>query len=874
MVRSVFYVCLFLVTALAVLTEPPAAPAAEGRLTRLPNGFRIYLVKDTRFPLVCIRLYVNAGAASETPGQAGISHLLEHMVFKGTDHRPKGQAAREVEELGGYINASTGFDKTTYITDMPAEHWRTGMDVVRDMAFRATIDPGELEKEKDVVISELEIGEDSPGRRLFEHLQTAGLRNTVYGRPIIGFRDSVKALTAEDLKAYTAQWYQPQNMMLLVAGDIDMDAVLAHAENLFGEMRNNSALPAPEEANLADAAGGPQVEIIRGPWKKVYLGLAFPVPGLRDLRSVDLDIVAHLLGGDETSRFHRRYKYEKQLVDSIAVHNMSLERAGLLTITARLDADKVAPFWTEFTKDMATLKTAVFTPEDISRAAFNLEDDMDRTAETLSGLASWSGTVRFVLGGEEAERNMRFALGSANADRLRRAVDAWLTPGQARLRILAPQDAPLPDMEALLNGNWPPAKTPPSARNTQAATGTRETLELGGGRTLILIPDSTTPYISLNVMMPGGNALITPEDQGIAELTARTLTDGCAGFDAPAFNSFFAKRAASVSARAGLQTFGLSLTGPSRFQADYFSMLADMLRKPRFETEEIRREAASMKFAIRQREDAPTAYLFAKLNPFLFSGKHVYGFDGLGTPQNLDRFGSGDVRSFWKSQAAQPWVLSIAGDFDRKVVLEAVRHLPVPGQPTFFPSAPPWGKEREFKLHLPGRNQAHLLRIFKAVPLRHDDAPALLLLQTLLSGQSGLLFSSLRDEQGLGYSVTAFYRTMPEAGFLALYIGTTPDKLEQARQGFAKTVEELQAKPLPEKLLKAAVNQLRGDYYRDRQSLASRAGEAATDAVLRYPVDSRKQLIEKAATLSPADIQEAARRYLLPDNSYEAQLLP
>ena len=103
----------------------------------LPNGLTVYVVKDVRFPLVATRLYVRTGSANEKPDQAGISHLLEHMVFKGTEHRPKGQVAQDVEALGGYLNAATSFDKTWYMTDMPAPHWRTGMDVVKEMAFPA-----------------------------------------------------------------------------------------------------------------------------------------------------------------------------------------------------------------------------------------------------------------------------------------------------------------------------------------------------------------------------------------------------------------------------------------------------------------------------------------------------------------------------------------------------------------------------------------------------------------------------------------------------------------------------------------------------------------------------------------------------------------
>ncbi|WP_297849637.1 pitrilysin family protein, partial [uncultured Desulfovibrio sp.] len=369
-------------------------------------------------------------------------------------------------------------------------------------------------------------------------------------------------------------------------------------------------------------------------------------------------------------------------------------------------------------------------------------------------------------------------------------------------------------------------------------------------------------------------ALLRPEQQGLADLTARLLTDGSGRLDAQGVERYFAERAAAVSARAGLQTFGISLTGPSRFNADYFSALGDMLSKPRFEAGELRREVENMKSAIRQRADRPLAYMFARLNPFLYPGGQPYGFDGLGTPQNLDGFDRKDVQAFWARQVSQPWALSVAGSFEREAVLAFARSLPVPEGQGFAATAPVWGRDRSLSLTLPGRNQAHLLQLFKTVPPTHPDAPALMLLQAVLSGQSGLLFSSLRDEQGLGYTVTAFNRSMPEAGFMAFYIGTTPDKLEQARKGFAGIIADLRAKPLPRTLLTAGSTRLLGEYLRDRQSLADRSGEAVTDAVLGYPQDFQKHLLDRAAALTPAEVQAAARKYLDPASAYEVTLLP
>lgn len=856
----------------------PANPSTSGNdtmLVRLKNGLTVYIIRDSRFPLVCTRLFVGTGSANETAEQAGISHVLEHMVFKGTEKRPKGQVARDVESLGGYLNAATSFDKTWFITDMPAKHWKTGMDVVKDMAFHPSLDPAELEAEKDVIVSELKGGDDTPTRRLFEDLQVAGLAHTVYGRPIIGFEKTIRAVTADDLRAYIRTWYQPQNMMLLVAGDIDPKAVLAHAEELFGDLKNDTILPEPAPVQLEGAAGGPRVEVTYGPWNKVYLGIALPAPALGDQRSIDLDVLAYALGGDGTSQFYRKYRYEKQLVDSISVGNMSLNRAGLFYMVAQLDADKVEPFWQEFTRDLAALDAGKITPDVIERARFNYEDGMDRASETLDGLTSWKATVQFELGGPQGEANVRHALAAVDSARLRQAQDLWLRPDQVRVRVLAPEKAKLPDLDAILQRNWPaPAVERQKAAAAAEKVGKREIVDLGQGRTVILQPDRTIPYVSLEILRPGGNALLKPADQGLAQLTAATLTDGCGTRDLDAMERFVAERAASLSASAGVQSFTVSLTGPARFNADYFALLGDLLHKPTFAEKDVRRQADTLKAALVRRQDNPMSFMGSKINGFLFPGGQPYGFDGLGTAENQDRFGPGDVQAFWKQQNAQPWILSVAGDFDREKVLAFARSLPVPTAPAVDVPQPTWGADKRLPLSLPGRQQAHLLLAFHAVPLDHPDAPALMLLESVLSGQSGLLFNKLRDEQGLGYTVTAFYRSLPEAGFMAFYIGTTPRNLDVARQGFSGIIRDIKTDLLPAELLAKGLNRMEGSYYRGRQSLGARADEAASERLLGQPQDFQKRLLEKAAKVTPEQLRDVARKYLLVDKMYEVTLLP
>ncbi|HIV65333.1 MAG TPA: insulinase family protein, partial [Candidatus Mailhella excrementigallinarum] len=180
----------------------PVAARADGpHIFHLKNGLTIAVKEDSRFPLASVRLYVNAGSAWEQPGEAGISHLLEHMVFKGSKTGPKGVDKR-VENAGGYLNASTSFDETIYLTDLPAAQWKTALRAVRDLAFDPLLRQADLDAEREVVLAEKKQRGDSPWTRLFHESFGLALKGTPYERPVIGYEDTLRAATPASMRAY------------------------------------------------------------------------------------------------------------------------------------------------------------------------------------------------------------------------------------------------------------------------------------------------------------------------------------------------------------------------------------------------------------------------------------------------------------------------------------------------------------------------------------------------------------------------------------------------------------------------------------------------------------------------------------------------
>ena len=295
---------------------------------------------------------------------------------------------------------------------------------------------------------------------------------------------------------------------------------------------------------------------------------------------------------------------------------------------------------------------------------------------------------------------------------------------------------------------------------------------------------------------------------------------------------------------------------------------------PAFAAEEVDRVKAEQTASILRREDQPTGRAFRHLFPMLFADSG-YSYLHMGGVEDMARYGVAEVRGYWQRQLRQPWVMAVSGDFDREAVSALARTLAEgPEAEPFTFAKPQWNSEFQKHMEMPDRNQSHIVVSFPVPGSRHEDSVGLDLLRQALAGQGGKLFLELRDKQGLGYTVTAFLWQAPEAGFLSFYIGTYPDKTEQAIEGFKQAVADLHAEPLSAKAVERAKNLVRGDYYRDHQSLSSRSREAAGLLVRGFDLDSNRKDIDRAQTLTAEDLKELATRYLVWDKAYTLTVTP
>jgi zinc protease len=329
-----------------------------------------------------------------------------------------------------------------------------------------------------------------------------------------------------------------------------------------------------------------------------------------------------------------------------------------------------------------------------------------------------------------------------------------------------------------------------------------------------------------------------------------------------------------LNAHAGRDQLAVVAKFPSRFTGDMTGLISDILAQPAFTPEDTTKAIAEQQAQIAALIDHPMGMLSREVFPFLFP-HHFLGYYLLGRSEDLPGFTPDDLSQLWARQSGCPWVLSVCGDCDSDRFARWAATLPNQGQADMGRNAlpgPEWNTARTLHLSLNDRQQAHLLVVFPVPGLADASNPAVSLLKKILAGQNGILFRELRDRRGLGYTVAPMLWRIPNAGFLAFYIGTTPEGVEPAKEGFVQVVDMVQNGELTDQDLLRAQRLMEVEYYRERQALGSRCSEAADLLSYNLGLDYFQRMLSQSRSTGMNEVREAARQYLDWDRAYSIVL--
>ena len=293
------------------------AQASAGTLERvfettLENGLKVLLLEEPKAPVVTVQVWYRVGSRNEVPGKTGLSHLLEHMMFKGTPKYGPKQFSRIVQRNGGQDNAFTSFDYTGYFENFAKDRVELALELEADRMVNLLLDPKEVEAERNVVLEERRRNvEDDPVSALGEEVLAAAFKVHPYGQPIIGFASDIENLTREDLLGYYRTYYAPNNAVLVVVGDFKREELLPRIKAHFEKIPRGPD-PPKVRAKEPEQQGERRV-FLKKEAELPFVYMAYHVPNLTHFDSYALDVLEVILSGGRSARLYRSLVYEKQL---------------------------------------------------------------------------------------------------------------------------------------------------------------------------------------------------------------------------------------------------------------------------------------------------------------------------------------------------------------------------------------------------------------------------------------------------------------------------------------------------------------------------------------------------------------------------------
>ncbi len=842
-----------------------------------PNGFKVLILENPRQDVTTIQYWVEVGGADEPADVRGISHVIEHMAYKGTKKRQVGEISKEIEAIGGRSNAYTSWDKTVFHLTVPTDKFYEGLDILSDAVLNPSIDPKELEKEKEVVIEEILEGEERPGRKSFYQLFDSAYTKSPYKYKVIGTRETVGGITREKIIDFRQKFYTPENMFLVIVGNVKSEEVLKKVAPIVGKLPKSEYVRPPRESE-------PEQKRIRSSLVKdensreTRLKIGFHIPSASSVDLSPIDLTADLLGSRDSSRLVKALKKEKRLVNSISVFAITPKDPGLFVISATLDKDKIQPALKEIMDQIKILSDAPPSTDELERAKTHIESDLLYARETVQGAASSIGDFMILLGSANYQEKYLMMNRSVTPEQISGVAKKYLKPSNMTISILSPKDD---GTEINLSNLVELAKTyeqKPESRMSLDLDKTVIKTELKNGIRVILKPDPSNSIVSFRVALLGGKRYETPDTKGAMHFVSQMLEKGAGEMSEQDIAKTVENLGGRLSAFSEYDTFGLSATFFSRNIEAGLDLLSTIYSDPTFPQDKVERERLLILNKIRTSPDRPARFTIQKLNATLYPN-HPYGYPIEGEMDTVSKLSREELLSIYERYAVpKNTVITAVGAFDPEKTLEIIDGYfgRIPSKEFVKPNIP--GEKKieaplEKTVRIP-RAKSHIAFGFRGTTVKEEDKYALTVLNKILSGMGGRLFIELRDKRSLAYTVASFFRPGVDPGAFVIYMACDPSKTNDAIKGIMEQIELIRKTPVKKEELESAKISLIGNRDISSQSSWSKAERNARYELFGLGLNYDEEFRRKILKVTSEDVLKAAQKYLDPERSAMAKVLP
>jgi len=788
---------------------------------RLQNGLTVLFYPYKREDVVTVKLCVKVGSSYEKESEAGITHLIEHMIFKGTETKKPEDIVGVIEALGGYMNAFTSHDYTCYYVAGPSAVIEKALDILSDVVFHPYFDPLELEREKEVVIEEMKMRLDNPFVVLFENLMEASYKKYPYRRPIIGYENTVKSFKREDLLNFLNHFYTPKNMTLIVVGNLEEKKLFSLINKYFSSLpkRKLKKVPFPKEPYTEK----PSLTWIERPVKEGYFAFTLPGASFKDEDAPYLDLLSEILGGGESSRLYKRLKRDLNLVKSIATSSFTPYGPGLFEIYGTADPQNFKEIIKETLLELEKIKLSGVSNEELNKAKTQILSDFIFSSETSEGLSSTLSNFQLVRGSYKDVLWYQKKIETATIEDLIRVSKKYFNPQKLVVSFLSEKKLfKEVDLQNLIK-SFDPKPSP-------------KIFTLDNNLKVILYPQNDIPSVGITLAFPGGLRYENKEINGLFQALTLLWTRGTKKYTAEELAEKLESIGTTIKSFTGRNTFGLKMLSLSSKLDESLEYFKEVLLYPSFEERECEKAKPELFSLLLRQQDQPVSLAVNEFIKLLFPD-HPYGLNSAGSLEFYQKFTCEDLKTLYKKFVRpEKGVLVITGNFELTSVKEKIKNLfkdwKSETQETTLEEPEPTFPKNPFTRVEKETFQTQILLGFQTPGLNAKEKVALEVLNSALSGQNGRLFRILRDEKSLAYVVTSFLIFYPKKSAFVLYIGCSPEKEKSAITGFWEILEEIKTHGLLPEEIERAKNRLIGNQKLDLQSNLSISEEMAINEVL------------------------------------------
>jgi zinc protease len=851
--------------------------------TVLPNGLTVLIQQDKSAPVVAIVTYVKAGYFDETDEENGLAHALEHMFFKGTAKRGVGDIAKETKASGGYLNAHTIYDNTTYYTVLPSSSFAKGLEIQADAYANSVIDGRELAKEMEVIIQEAKRQSDSPGAVATETLYALLHDAHRMRRWRIGREPGLRAFTRDLMNGFYRNFYQPGNTILSISGDVDPDQALRQVVEQYGELKNSEPRrrPGPEEPDHT----GFRYRELAGDIAQSQLLFGWRTPGTLHSDTAALDVTAALLGTGRASRLYRAVR-ERKLASSVSAYDYTPTELGVFVVHAETEPETTVDAARVIWDQMHQVRVGLVDDSELARVRRIFEARWVRRLETAEGranyLAEWEALGGWQLGDDYFQRYM-----SVTAADVQRVVREHLPEEKAAALIYRPSSAAIvaqdaTDMKRLLGEGGTerlpeiPARKAATPPKEQTAVFESESAGVSVFRTENGIPilvrrKPGAPIANIALYVIGGALEEEPEKAGLTLLTARSMLKGTTSRSAAQIAEDSEMLGGTISASVGSDSFGWSFSVPTARLSDALELMGDVIQRPTFPSDDFETERTVALSNLAMLRDDMFRYPLRLAMSAAFAG-HPYGSPSMGTEESLRAITIEEAREWHRTQVLDSAaVIGLVADVDPQEAANLVarefaalesRRAPKAGKPR-------WPKRVKIAAESRDKAQTAMTLAFPA-PSRSDDMRfAATLIGTVASGLGGRFFDELRERQSLAYTVHAAASEKRLAGIFVSYIATSPEKEGVARSGLLNEFANLREKPVTAEELNQAKEYLIGSHAIAQESGGAQLGEMLDAWMFGEGLHELLEHDDSVRAVTAEQMREVARKYFDPEKRVE-----